>query len=213
MKNFYFLVFCMFLIQACNNENKKPSGEIETIPGLSAQMQITSGINENNQPENNVDYFPPQLGKAYAFISFDQISNGNHKYVCKILNEENNTSFIADSFNFKVEAGSHQIITWVEFEKLSGPGEYSFNVFLDDKKILKSSFSILNPTQMNSNYPAYWLEDNLFKEYKQESEKLMDYWKVQSISSTKDPIVSVNVMPYKTLLLQYHKMVHENSMK
>ena len=63
--------------------------------------------------------------------------------------------------------------------------------------ILKARFTILNPTQMNSNYPAYWLGDNLFKEDETDKVEASEEWRVSTISFMEDPIVSVNVVREK----------------
>ena len=50
---------------------------------------------------------------------------------------------------------------------------------------------------MNSNHPAYWLEDDFFKEYESDKPETSETWRVSTINSMEDPIVSVNVMPAK----------------
>lgn len=197
MKNFFAFTCISILLFACSGGSEQASNDIETIPNISATMQITSGLDANDKPINNVDYFPPQLGKAYAYIHLEQIPNGQHKFQCKVSRGEQKNVFQGETFNFKVSDGKHKLWSWVEFEKLQGPGEYTFDIYIDEKMILRAPFSILNPTQMNSNYPAYWLDENLYAQYDLKEAAVTEQWKVQSIAFMEDPIVSVNVIPYK----------------
>lgn len=119
----YSIALFFFLLISCDKDTQEKSNEIQSIEGVSCQVQITSGLDQNNRPVNNVDYFPPQLGKAYAFVNFDKIPNGKHTYQCRVSKGDQKDIYALDTYNIEVTNGENRVWSWVDFKNLTGPGD------------------------------------------------------------------------------------------
>lgn len=200
-----FLLFTLFVLIGCQKKQSSESAEadeefeaygsttVEEIPGLQFSTQIATKLNYANRPEDDVAYIQRDLDKLYVYNYFTSMDNGNYKYQCNI-SQGDNQIYVNSLYEFEVNNGRNEVYSWVNVNALQGPGDYTADVYLNGKLIIRKPFRILSEEDENSgNYVLYWKTKEMFQSFGSENPKVNEEWKVNHLRWMESDIRSVNV--------------------
>jgi signal transduction histidine kinase/DNA-binding response OmpR family regulator len=104
---------------------------------------FTRGLDEKNQPVDNIEKISMNEGKINIYTYWNSISNVEHTYTCKIFDGSGNNVF-NHQFKFTPKRGYYETRTLYKFNKYKDKyGDWKFKIYLDKEKKIEKNLVIL----------------------------------------------------------------------
>ena len=109
---------------------------------LSYRVIFTTGLNEENEPIDNVKKISLGQGRIYLYISWNRISNEKHHYLCEIF-DGSGQLINSNEMDFTPEKGHWNTWNWYHIkEHVDQLGTWIFKVYLDDENLIEEGLQV-----------------------------------------------------------------------
>lgn len=133
-------VIILTILLDCNKDEFKP---VDT--GFNYELIITSGLDENNLPVNelseiNLDTYSGE--KVYFFVKWKNLENITYRYTGSIYNPNNYEVYTGDVV-FNVSNGKYNTWTYITFNETNNmKGIWTFEAYMNDDLGAKINFRV-----------------------------------------------------------------------
>lgn len=123
-------------------------------PEITYRSVFTTGL-QNELPIDNVEKIHIDTEKIYIFVYWYNLkANKKYQYKCNIYDGEKNL-VTTSAMIFKPSNISWNTQTWYKISsKVDKPGNWKFEIFLENKKIFEKYLKVLLPDEIKADQPT-----------------------------------------------------------